>query len=46
MILEAVSDCAYLVLDEFFPSIDDRDVSLGVADRDITRLEPPIGGDR
>ena len=38
--------CAHLVLDEFFPSVDDRDESLGVANRDIARLEPPIGRDR
>ena len=38
--------CAHLVLDEFFPSVDDRDESLGVADRDIAGLEPPIGRDR
>lgn len=37
--------CAYLVLDEFFPSVDDRDESLGVADRNIPCLEPPIWRD-
>lgn len=35
----------YLVFDEFFSSVNDRDISLGIADCNIPRLEPPIRRD-
>lgn len=37
---------AYLVLDEFLSSVNDREEPVGIADRDISRLEPSITRDR
>ncbi len=36
----------YLVLDEFFPSVDNAVEAFRVANRDVTRLEPSVRRDR